>query len=233
MLRKWGGKNKISSLTLSASEGITGVLVVGHSTSKDSVIPSLAHRVSDATLYLLGYGFCQNVSPLRFSGGVVSTATSPLTVHWQARRISSSLPMFANGCSTAKLSFSMSPLELRFSLPCLTSTRQVAQSPWPMQLNGGNDGCILMPAFLASSRRLEPAGTSISFFSLTNVIFGIGGVLQEVRVEVRSIGETAARIVKLIRGRGFRSGGFQPPLLPHVAAGSRHYEARVYMIRLA
>src|SRR5436190_6257959 len=123
--------------------------------------------------YLFGYGFCQKVSPLRFNAGVVSTATSPVTVHWHARRISSSWPMLANGCSTAKLSFSTKFLELRFSLPCFTTTRQVAQSPCPMQLNGGNDGCIVTPALRASSRRFEPAGTSTSFFSLTNLIFGI------------------------------------------------------------
>jgi hypothetical protein len=45
-------------------------------------------RVS--AFHLLGYGFCQKLSPLQLKGGRVSMVTSPLTWHWQDRRISSS-----------------------------------------------------------------------------------------------------------------------------------------------
>src|SRR5437879_1881414 len=74
----------------------------------------------------------------------------------------------------------MRPGLLRWSFPCLTRTRQVAHRPFPMQLSPGYlkiHGCSSMPALRASSRRLEPAGTSISFFSLTKTIFGIVKVL--------------------------------------------------------
>src|ERR1700704_171877 len=89
-----------------------------------------------SSFHLLGYGFCQKFSPLQLKAGGVSMVQSPLTRTWQDRRISSSWPMRAGIDSgwVAKLNFSIAVLGLRFSIPFLTSTRQVPHSPLPRQL---------------------------------------------------------------------------------------------------
>src|SRR5262249_30258758 len=82
--------------------------------------------------YLLGYGFCQKFSPLRFKGGRVTTEQSPFTCTLHASRISSSWPMAESMVLSLKRSHE--PLADRFSMPFLTSTRQVPHRPSPRQL---------------------------------------------------------------------------------------------------
>ncbi len=69
--------------------------------------------VAKRKFHLFGYGFCQNTSPEMFIGGLVSTVQSPFTVHWQARRISSSWPIDSKAWIVFRLIFSTRPFLLR------------------------------------------------------------------------------------------------------------------------
>src|SRR5262245_27696004 len=95
----------------------------------------LQNTTDNGQNYLFGYGFAQNVSPLRLNFGRTSISQSLSTWHWHDSRISSSWPMIANDDLgwNVKLNFSRSVFLLSPSMPFFTSTAQVPHSPRPRQ----------------------------------------------------------------------------------------------------